>query len=73
MTETEREKIKIWVDNWKETGKILEKLRREEIRKSNLAESLAVFDDALRSALWLEPAKPYSGLVKFHEILARTR
>ncbi len=65
--------MKKWVENWKETSAVLERLRREEIRNSNLANSLAVFADAFESALWLDPATPTSGLVKFHEILAGTR
>jgi len=73
MTVEEREKMRDWVINWKETGKVLEKLRREEIRNANLAESLPAFNDALRSALWLRPAEPSSGLVEFHRLLAKTK
>lgn len=73
MTDEEREKMRAWVNNWKETGKVLEKLRREEIRNSNLAETIGVFDDAFRSALWLYPAEKTSGLIEFHKILAKSR
>lgn len=69
----EREKLREYVNRWKETGEFLEKLRREEIRNSNLAEAIGIFDDAFRSALWLEPAEPTSGLVEFHKILAKSR
>lgn len=73
MTLEDREKMREWVNNWKETGRLLEKLRRAEIRNANLAESLSVFDDALRSALWLNPPEATSGLVEFHRLLAKTR
>ena len=73
MTDDERKKMGDWVNNWKETGKLLESLRREEIRNANLSEVLPIFDDALRSALWLSPAKSSSGLVEFHRLLAKTR
>lgn len=73
MTVEERDKMRDWVNNWKETAKVLDKLRREEIRHANLAESIPVFDDALRSALWLRSAEPTSGLVEFHRLLAKTR
>ncbi len=69
----EKEQLRAWAQRWKETGKVLEKLRREEIRNSNLAETIPLFDDAFRSALWLEPAKPYSGLVEFHKVLKKLR
>ncbi len=32
MTDEEREKMRAWVNNWKETGKVLEKLRGEEVK-----------------------------------------
>ena len=73
MTDEEREKMRTWVNNWKETGKFLERLRREEIRNSNLEETIGVFDDAFRSALWLYPAEKTSGLIEFHKILAKSR
>ncbi len=71
--ENEKEKLRAWAENWKETGKVLEEMRREENRNSNLADSIRSFDLALKSALWLEPAKPYSGLVEYHKILSKLR
>ncbi len=71
--ENEKEKLRAWAENWKETGKVLEEMRREEIRNSNLADSIRSFDLALKSALWLEPARPYSGLVEYHKILSKLR
>ena len=73
MKDDEREKLRQYVNRWKETGEFLEKLRREEIRSSNLIESIGVFDDAFRSALWLNQAKKTSGLVEFHRILAKSK
>ncbi len=69
----DKEKLRAWVEGWKRTGKVLERLRREEIENSNLADSIRGFDLALKSALWLEPAKPYSGLVEYHKILSKLR
>ena len=69
----EKEKLRIWAESRKETGEVLEKLRREEIKNSNLADSIRSFDLALKSALWLEPAKPYSGFVEYHKILNKFR
>jgi len=69
----DEEKLRAWVESWKETGEILEELRRTEIENSNLADSIRSFDLALKSALWLEPVKPYSGLVDYHKILSKLR
>ncbi|MGC2235188.1 MAG: hypothetical protein WA584_03445 [Pyrinomonadaceae bacterium] len=69
----EKEKLRAWVRNREEVGKVMEEIRREEIKKSNLAETIPLFDGAFRSALWLEGAKPYSGLVEFHRILKKLR
>ena len=68
-----KEKLRAWAEGWKETGEVLEKLRREEIENSNLADSLRSFDLALKSALWLEPPEPYSGFVEYHKILSKLR
>src|SRR5881397_3637887 len=73
MTADEREKLREWVENWKTTGPFLEELRREKIRNSDIRTVLPLFDGALRSALWRNPARPTSGLVQFHRILAKTR
>ena len=73
MNEEEREKLRRYVHRWKETGEFLEKLRREEIRNSNPADSIGVFDDAFRSALWMNQAEKTSGLVEFHRILAKSK
>lgn len=73
MDEDEREKLREYVNRQRETGEFLEKLRREEIRNSNLAESTRIFDDAFRSALWLNPAEKFLGLVEFHKILAKSK
>ncbi len=73
MTAEETDKMREWVNSWKETANVLEKLRREEIRNTKISEAIPVFDDALRSALWLRPAEPTSGLVEFHRLLAKTK
>lgn len=73
MTEEERAKLKEYVNRWKKTGELLEKLRREDIRKANLEQSILAFDGVFESALFLQPNKKTSGLVEFHKILAKSR
>lgn len=69
----EKKKLREYVDRWKETGKVLESLRREEIRNANLSETILSLNDAFLSALRLSPNKPTSGLVEFHKILAKSK
>jgi hypothetical protein len=73
MTDEERERMREYVKRWTETGAILEKLRREEIRSAKLEDAISIFDDAFRSALWLNPAEKTSGLIEFHKIMAKSR
>jgi hypothetical protein len=73
MTDEEREKMRVWVNNWKETGEVLERLRREEICSSNLEDSIEALDGAFKSAIFLSPVLPTSGLIEFHRILSKKR
>lgn len=72
MAKSKKESMRGWVSLWKETGKALELLRREEIRNSKLEETILALDDAFHSALFLSSNKKTSGLIEFHEILARS-
>jgi len=56
--------LKQWVDNWKRRGKILEKLRIDEMRKSNTYESMVALTDAFNSAIAAFETPPTSGLVE---------
>lgn len=73
MTVEEKAAMKDWVENWKRVGPILEELRLKDIHEGNLENSIRAFDLAFRSALWLHPAEPTSGLIEFHRILAKSR
>lgn len=73
MNDDEREKLREYVHRWKETGEFLEKLRRAKIKNASLEEAILAFDSAFRSALWLSPNKPTSGLIEFHKILSKSR
>ncbi len=46
MDETEREKMRLWVNNWKELGPILEELRLKSIRESEASKSILQLDGA---------------------------
>lgn len=69
----EKENLRAWVENWKRTGEVLEQMRREEIRNSNLADSIVLLSDACESALYLNPPQPTSGLIELQKLFSRVR
>ena len=73
MTEPERALMKRYVETWKTTGPILERLRREDVRKANTTEAILAFNDAFESARIHYPPRPTSGLVEQQAIFMRAR
>lgn len=70
---TETEKLKKWVKHWETLGPRLEKLRLEEYRNSNVAETIFALSDASAAALSAHPPKPTSGLVEMQRLFAKMR
>ncbi|MGI8470452.1 MAG: hypothetical protein ACR2N3_18595 [Pyrinomonadaceae bacterium] len=73
MNGDEREKMREYVNRWKETGKFLEKLKLEEFRRSDLAETILSLSDASESALEFYPPKPTSGLIEMQKLFAKLK
>ncbi len=71
--EKEKEKLLAWVEGWKETGRVLEELRRDKIRAANTISSIQVLDSAYRAAIRNRPINPTSGLVEFHQLMNRLK
>ncbi|MGI8788356.1 MAG: hypothetical protein ACR2HG_11420 [Pyrinomonadaceae bacterium] len=71
--EDEKEQLRAWAENWKRAGKVLEELRREEIRNSSLPDSIILLSDACESALYLNPPEPVSGLLEQQKLFSRLR
>jgi hypothetical protein len=70
---TEKEMIREWVAAWKRAAPELERLRREEIRRTNTAEAIAQLSDAFEWAMRTLPPRPSSGLVEQQAIFQRLR
>lgn len=70
---TDKEQLARWVQNWKEAGKELEKIRREEIRNSSTQTAILALNDAFISAIKLNSPKPTSGLVEWQNLLRRMK
>jgi hypothetical protein len=64
MTEKEKAALQSWVNNWKETGKVLEKLRRKEARTINIRKEILSLGDASEAAIKMYPPKATSGLIE---------
>lgn len=73
MKPEEREKLREYVNRWKENGEFLEKLRREESRNINISEEILSLNDASESALRFYPPKPTSGLIEMQKIFAKIK
>jgi hypothetical protein len=58
--------IERWVERWKTTGRVLRRIRDEEIRRlttRQVQEAMLSFDDAVEDALRRSPNRTSSGLV----------
>jgi len=69
----EGEAIRRWVETRKRAGPELEAIRRKEIEKINVLESLAALDDAFNYALRELPPRQSSGLVEMQNCFAKLR
>ena len=73
MTDEEREKMREWINNWKETGEVLEKLRYSEMLRLNITEEILSLDDASESALQMYPPLPTSGLIEMQRLFKKMK
>lgn len=73
MTDEELERMREWVTTWKETGEILEKLRREEMRDIDITEEILSLSDASEAAIKMYPPKPHSGLIEMQRLLMKLK
>jgi hypothetical protein len=64
MSPEELALAKKWVETWKTTGPILEKIRREEIRKVSIVKAMQLLAGAFDSAAAMYSPRATSGLVE---------
>lgn len=64
MTEQEKAEARKWMKNWEELGPILEKLRRDSLKRVNTSEAIEAFDLAYKSARLHSQRRKTSGLVE---------
>lgn len=74
---TSEEKMKLWVDTWKVTGRELERIKQEELRAMDEAASAAVFQSLVREMPpepWVNPQqRDSSGLVEQQYFFQKAR
>ncbi len=73
MSVVDHTEIEAWVNNWKELGPVLERLRIEEYRSANLAETLVSLSDVTEAALKANPPQPYSGIIEMQRWFTKLR
>ncbi len=74
MTEAElHAHLKAHVTSLKHTGELLDAERRRRVRRADTAESLRRLNSLFDSAVHLHRPSATSGLVRFYEILAKSR
>jgi hypothetical protein len=64
MTKAEKAQTLDWMRNWSELGPLLEKLRREKVRRADTASAIESFDLAYKSARLHCPSRKTTGLVE---------
>jgi hypothetical protein len=69
----EDSQLKAYVENWKTLGPILERKRREALRRVDTKIALSHLEDAFASAQFLARPAKSSGLVEQQAIFAKAR
>jgi hypothetical protein len=73
MDELERQRTLEWIATWRRAGPELERIRRDEIRRSDTAVAVALLEDVTAAALRMNPPKSWSGLVEQQAVFMRGR
>jgi hypothetical protein len=64
MTEKEQAAVQSWVNNWKETGKVMDELRRKEYKTINITNEILSLSDASEAAIKMYPPTATSGMIE---------
>ncbi|HSW00531.1 MAG TPA: hypothetical protein VLI39_10190 [Sedimentisphaerales bacterium] len=73
MDKAQEQLVRRWIEDWREAGPELERLRADEIRNSDTTAAIEQLSDAFESARcqWKPPTT--SGLVEQQRLFARLR
>jgi hypothetical protein len=73
MSEAEKAQVRAWIRTWKQAGPVLERLRRESLRRVSTAAAIEAFDLAYKSARLQCPPRLTSGLIEQQRWFRRSR
>ena len=73
MADHPKEPMKAWVENWKRVGPLLEKIRREELRRFKHEDNIAIIDGLLQIGYQHRRDLSTSGLVEQQRIFMKGR
>lgn len=73
LTADEARQLKEWVAAWKRAGPELERMRFEDVRRTNTAEAIQQLSGAFEWAMRQYGTRPSSGLVEQQAIFSRMR
>ena len=73
MTVEEHAQMKRWVDTWKETGPLMEKLRREELRAMDQLQAIRLLCGSFDFSKPPFRPEPTSGFIQQQALLKRMR
>ena len=64
MNGKNKKSLKAWVDQWKITGPVIDKIRRKEIMTIDTSRVIKNLSDVFESSIRLNPLRKSSGLVE---------
>lgn len=64
---------KEWANIWKNNSKLLEKVWANDVRNSNISESIKNLDQAFKYTMNNASLRPSSGLVEMHKIISKKK
>ena len=73
MSEEERAQMKEWVERWKRVGPILERIKREELRRFRYEDSWHIADELLEMGCRFGTPRTTTGLVEQQRLFAKAR
>ncbi len=73
MNPTNDEQMRRWLAGWQAAGPVMERLRKEAIRRCDTAEAIESLSEAFESALLHLPKSTMSGLVEQQRYFSRLR
>ena len=73
MNGKNKKSLKAWVDQWKITGPVIDKIRRKEIMTIDTSRAIQNLSDVFESSIRLHPLRKSSGLIEMQSYFRKMR